>query len=105
MFDEAQSMIALAETLSSVGWTTVFAPATQRELSNSVLQLTDQMRKRDSESDDFLRGKIAALKWVLTVPQESVKLFEQKQLDLQQGPPDSQPVGHPYAEDNPPEEQ
>jgi hypothetical protein len=101
--EKEEAVHHLRETLATPGWAQVIAPSVAQEMQTAIVALCSQGRK-GHETDDFLRGKIVALKWILTSPSQTVTDWEASKKEANpDGHPDA--VGHPYAEDIPPSEE
>ena len=56
----------LAALINHAGWTRVFVPLLRQSIDNATTALLDPSRERkDSMTDDFLRGRIATAKALL----------------------------------------
>lgn len=91
---EQQNLLAL---LNSTGWLDILMPMMEHQLKTDILALSDQSRTRTLVSDDYLRGRISALRWILTHPANLVKEEELRRAKK----PAADAVGHPYFQDNP----
>jgi len=69
MFELSDEHTALAFTVSTRGWEELFKPRiAQRAQEYYELLLDPAVSRKEKMNDDYLRGAIAALKWVVTWP-------------------------------------
>jgi hypothetical protein len=78
--------------LMSNAWNEVMKPEVARRVKGLYAQLIDPSTKRkDRLPDDFIRGQIEALKWMLEWPEKEMQLVsgmlrEQEEMNAQRGP-------------------
>lgn len=58
----------------SKGWTDVLRPAVAEKVKTLYAKLIDPSEKRkENLPDDFIRGEIASLKWILEWPEKEMQ--------------------------------
>ncbi len=93
---------ALGKLLGTDEWQKLKEVLTENEVSDTLALLQVGIR---SFPDDYYRGRIAVRKWLrLGLEKEIAEFFEAQRLAQEEGSQPSLDVGHPYAEDNPPDE-
>jgi hypothetical protein len=110
----------LTQLLGMEGWTQILSPAIERLRDNSVRLLLmpgvqKEIRNKQGVpsamfTDDYLKGKIDTLNWLLTWNQRTANLAQElAEMDEAINSPAPEALGTPYApqagEANPPEEQ
>lgn len=68
-------MEELRSTIQSAGWKSVVAPTCGKELQAALDKLTAPKRP-EGESDDYLRGRIAACRDFLTMFERGIKQYD-----------------------------
>src|SRR6267142_4654172 len=95
---QEQAMEQLRGTLASGGWNNVIVPTLQEQVLARLNSLCAPTRP-EGTSDDFLRGQIDMLKYVIGMFRKKLAEYDtERTMAQQEAPP---PKGSPYTPDTP----